>query len=414
MGNISSVKSIGKVQTYDLEVNHPDHQFYLSNGMLTSNSHSVLYSMVSYKTAYLKAHFPVQFLLANLMFEVKSNSPDSSKKIAKIKQELRNAKVKILPPDINNSTLTYSLADSQTLITGLDSLKFVSDEAINDILSKRPFNNFFDFMSKVDSSKVRSNTIQALIASGCLDSFKLSRKSMFLYCSDYRKKLTTWLKRHDPAKEAFVYPWEDSSEWLKPELFALETKYVGESFACSTLEAYGKFFLEEAVPFSKIKKMQNKTKIQHIKAKVISFFEFKIKKEGKNYGKSMIKAEIEDVHGERCSLTIFPDGCENVAQRFKDLYKNKFHFEEGVALYFSGSVNVYEDDVGIVLDNLYTCAPPPQEPVDLKAKKVSLKNKAKEEIAADPSYMTADNMLEQDEDALFDAGLIDLEENNDD
>lgn len=416
MGNIAKVKCIGDHQTYDLEVDHPDHQFYLSNGMLTSNSHSILYSMTSYKTAYLKAHFPVEFLLANLMMEVGSNSPDSPKKIARIKQELRDVKVKILPPDINKSTLTYSLVDSSTLITGLDALKYVSDEAIEDIIAKRPFSSFFDFMARVDSGKVRSNTIQALIASGCLDSFNITRKSMFLYVSDYRKKLTTWLKKHDPNTQQFMYPWNNDKEWNNPELFALEKFYLGESFTCNTMEAYGKFFKDgDFEPISKIKKMDDRNRIRSVKGIVKSFFEFKIKKqESKYYGKSMIKAEIEDAFGDRISLTIFPDRWSDVVDRFKQIYKNKFHFDDGVGLHFSGNTNVYEDEVGVVLDSLFDCVAAPQLPEDLKAKKVSLKKTKKDDVIQNIGSMTVDNMIEDDEDALFDAGLIDLEEIEDD
>ena len=70
MTNIKTVKFIEPDITYDLEVDHRDHQFYLSNGMLSSNSHATFYSMLGYQTAYLKAHFPLEFLVANLMAEV--------------------------------------------------------------------------------------------------------------------------------------------------------------------------------------------------------------------------------------------------------------------------------------------------------------------------------------------------------
>src|ERR1035437_10765044 len=151
MSNIKCVKEIGEFQTYDLEVNHPDHQFYLSNGILTSNSHSTLYSMTSYKTAYLKAHFPIEFLMANLMAEIKSNSPDAKGNIEKIKKELRSHRIKITPPDINKSQLAYSISDGNKLLTGLDALKFVGEDAINEIIEKRPFNSFFDFMARLNS-----------------------------------------------------------------------------------------------------------------------------------------------------------------------------------------------------------------------------------------------------------------------
>lgn len=105
-------------------------------------SHAVLYSMIGYHTAYLKSHYPIEFLIANLMAEISSNSPDAKGKIEKIKKELRSHKVKILPPNINSSKLAYSISSDNVLLTGLDALKFVSDDAINDIIEKRPFKNF--------------------------------------------------------------------------------------------------------------------------------------------------------------------------------------------------------------------------------------------------------------------------------
>ena len=144
----------------------------LFNGYGFNASHSVLYSMTSYHTAYLKAHYPIEFLMANLMAEVKSNSPDAKGNIEKIKKELRKHRVKIVPPDLNKSQLAYTIEDGNKLITGLDAIKFVGDEAIKDIIEKRPFKDFFDFMVRVSSKSVRSNNIQALAACGALDSFQ--------------------------------------------------------------------------------------------------------------------------------------------------------------------------------------------------------------------------------------------------
>ena len=100
------------------------------------------------------------------------------------------------------------------------------------LLHKRPFKDFFDFMVRVSSKAVRANSIQALAACGALDSFKIPRKLMFLYCSDYRKKLQVWLKKHDPNVDQFVYPCPYEPDWSDPELYALEQYYLGESFIC--------------------------------------------------------------------------------------------------------------------------------------------------------------------------------------
>lgn len=404
INNIKSIKFLDDGQTYDIGVDHPDHQFYMANGMLTSNSHAVVYSMISYKTAYLKAHYPIEFLLANLMMQVNSNAPDAKDNIQKIKKEMRDNKIKILPPDINKSEMVYTLIDDKTLLTGLDALKSVGDDGINDILLKRPFNSFFDFMSKVDSKKVRANTIQALAGSGAIDSFGLSRRAMYQYCQDYRKKLQIWLKTHDPKTETFNYPWAKENEWKISELYALELEYLNEAFICKPHLAYNEFFKENHGSISDIKKKTEKTIIPSIKVIVTDFREFKVKKEAsKFYGMSMIKATVEDKFGESCSLTIFPDKWTKVEQRLKQI-SSKFKFDVGMALHISASTNAYEDEVGLILESLFNAAMIPAKPDDIKEKKkVSLKDAKKTQNA------TLD-LFSKIEDSLYDQGLIDFED----
>lgn len=424
MGNIKNVKSIGEFQTYDLEVDHSDHQFYLSNGILTSNSHSILYSMTSYKTAYLKAHYPVEFLMANLMAEVKSNNPDAKSNIEKIKKELRAHKVKILPPDVNKSQLVYTIEEGSKLVTGLDAIKFVGDDAIKNIIEQRPFKDFFDFMVRVSSKAVRANNIQALAACGALDSFKIPRKLMFLYCSDYRKKLQVWLKKHDPSKDQFVYPWPAEKDWTLPETYALEQYYIGEAFHAKPIDAYGPFFKDDHVTVAQVKKAKDKTPVSSFKGLVRDFFEFRVKKEGKYYGQPMVKAVLEDKNGDQVSCTIFPDRWKTVQERINDISK-KAQFGVGLGLHFAGNTNNYEDDMGIILDSLYNIALPPAVPADLKAKKINLKEakaKAKEdgnpfdipEETKDYVNNKGQTLFERIEDILYDEGLIDLDEDPDD
>lgn len=375
-------------------------------------SHAVLYSMTGYKTAYLKAHFPIEFLLANLMAEVKSNAPDSASNIQKIKKELKGHKVKILPPDINSSQLTYTITDGNKLLTGLDALKFVGDDAIKDIIEKRPFRSFNDFMARVDSKKVRANSIQALAAAGAMDSFRIPRKLIYLYCSDYRKKLQVWMKKHDPSKEDFFYPWPKDTDWHLSELYALEQFYLGESFACKPPDAYGKFFKGEQVTIAAAKKEADKTKIRPVKGIIRDHFEFKVKKEtSKYFGQPMVKALIEDKNGDQCSCTIFPDRWKMVTDRLKGLGVKEL--TSGIAFSFSGSTNNYEDDIGIILDDLYDVAPIPALPADLKAKKINLKEaKSKAPPKVDENPNDISNLKGDIEDELYDEGLIDFDDEN--
>jgi DNA polymerase-3 subunit alpha len=368
--------------------------------------------MTSYKTAYLKAHFPIEFLMANLMAEVKSNAPDSRGNIEKIKKELRKHRVKIVPPDVNKSQLVYTIDDGNKLLTGLDAIKFVGEDAIKDIIEKRPFKDFSDFMTRVSSKAVRANSIQALAACGALDSFRLPRKLLFLYCSDYRKKLQVWLKKHDPNVEEFTYPWPVEPDWSVQELYALEQYYLGESFICKPAVAYGTFFKDEHFTVSDIKKFKDKSNVGSVKGIVRDFFEFPVKKEtSKYYGMRMVKAVMEDKNGDQCTLTIFPDRWKNMQDRIQELNK-KAEFGSGIALHFSGNTNVYEDDMGIILDQLFNIAVPPLLPVDLKAKKINLKEAKAKLLGTEDTKKPKDpqEILDNIEDTLYDEGLIDLDQ----
>ena len=374
-------------------------------------SHSVLYSMTSYYTAYLKTHYPIEFLMANLKERIASNQKSAKGDVEKIKTEIRKLNVKITPPDINKSQYSYSLSDAQTLVTGFEALKFVNEEAIKEITAKRPFRNFFDFVTRCDSKLVKSNTIQALAATGCLDSLGLTRKQIFLYCQDYRKKLQAWLKKHDPSKEEMNYPWPEEKDWTLPEKYALEKFYLGEAFVCSKKTAYAPFFDSKDVPISYIRNSTEKKVIPSMKVEIKDIFEFKVKKEGsKSFGKEMAKITVEDQFGERTSVTVFPDKWQLVKDRFRLLSKGKHKLEEGLCIHFSGTTNLYEDEVGMLLDNFYNYMPHPSVPMDLKGKKVSLRA-AKEAPKQDAPK---DEILSDLEDELFDEGLIEFDPEEDD
>lgn len=408
-------------------------------------SHSILYSMISYHTAYLKAHHPVEFLTANLISEVKSNAKKSSDNIIKIKDEIRKLNVKILPPDINKSDMTYKIIDDKTLLTGLDSLKFIGKNAIPEILEKRPFTNFEEFLSKVDGRKVTSKSVQALAASGCLDSFGMNRQTMFLYASDYKKKLQVWLKRQkdkpivkskklpkqlelplspppppEPEQKTFNYPWPaDVKEWTTPEKYAMEIFYLGEGLSGNLKEIYPGFFDNKAANFAKLAVTHpnigstDQVEIDMIKDGTVegvvkSYFEFKVKKEGsKIFGETMARIVIQDPFGNAVGMTIFPKKLKEF-KRDAAVHKVK-QIEPGVVFHCSGYINWYEGDMSILFDELFKCEPPPAQPTDLKARKVSMRisGGSRKKTKEVPDL---EEFIEEHEDELTEKGLAELEE----
>lgn len=349
-------------------------------------SHAVLYSLTSYETAYLKAHYPLEFLVANLMFEVYKSSPMSKDKIAKMKKEIKGLNVNIKPPDINLSEMSYKIINENTLMTGLDALKFIGTDAIPEILAKRPFSSFEDFLSRCDSKKVRAPAVQALAASGCLDSISdgLTRKQMFLYASDYKKKLQVHLKKK--KAESFHYPWPQDGEWTIPEINALEQKYIGEGLTGSKMNVYEGFFSSIALNFSEFKKKypeatkeeikrnKSKYKVFPVEGIIRGIFEFTVKKEDSSLcGQTMARITLEDPYDNQIEMVCFPDGLEHFKKRLKDLSKpNKpVILEVGAGLKISGSISWYEGDISLIFEELIQCCPPPPLPADLKAKKIT-------------------------------------------
>lgn len=420
MTNIKSIRFIGNEQTYDLEVDHQDHQYYLSNGVLTSNSHAITYSFISYQTAYLKAHYPLEFLTANLTFESNATSLDAEDNVLKAKNEIRRLKINIIPPDINTSDYTYKIVDDKKIMTGLDSLKYLGKDAVPEILAKRPFTSFEDFLSKVDGRKVRAPAVQALAASGCLDSFGMSRKQMFLYAADYKKKLQVWLKKKNKGV-AFNYPWpEDKDDWSIAQKYALERYYIGEGLSGNRFQAYSGFFNSAAPRFSQFPEVfpdpgsfDEHHQIPPFQAEVMGFFEFKVKKEdSKSFGKPMAKVMLEDPYGTPMMMTVFPKQWADLKDRIKILTGGAApEFAPGIAIFARGSLNWYDGDISIIFEELLKCAPPPPLPSDLKARKVSMKiTRSKQKT----EELDREELLEQIEDELVEEGMADLDDSEDD
>jgi DNA polymerase-3 subunit alpha len=278
-----------------------DETIELFNGYGFNHSHAILYSMLSYQTAFLKQHHFLEFSIANLMSEVSSNAKDAKDNICKIKSEIRSKGIKILQPDINTSETSWKIINDKTLRTGFDALKFMGKDAIPELLEKRPFTSFQDLIYRTTSTKVRSTSIQSLAAAGCLDSFGLNRKSMFYYASDYRAKLRSHMNKLYKAFEkqyikdnklvkksisefeeyyidmqgnkittlpqpseqiiqthlqTFNYPFPDEPEWTIQEKFALEEFYIGEGISGDIFDRYPNFFdKNQTLPFDALKQM---------------------------------------------------------------------------------------------------------------------------------------------------------------
>lgn len=141
-----------------------------------NKSHSTAYAMISYRTAYLKANFPVEFMTALLTSE-----KDDLDKIAQYISESQKMGIKILPPDINESFANFTVVGG-SIRFGLAAIKNVGVGAIESIISTRQkfgkFRSIYDFTEKVDSRLVNRKVIESLIKCGAMDSLGLFRSQL--------------------------------------------------------------------------------------------------------------------------------------------------------------------------------------------------------------------------------------------
>jgi len=132
-----------------------------------NKSHSAAYALVSYQTAWLKAHYPSQFMAATM-----SSDMDKTEKVVTFIEECRQMKLTLLPPDVNMGEFQFSVNEDDAVIYGLGAIKGLGEGPVGAILEARkngPFTDLFDFCSRVDARKVNKRALDALVRSGAVD-----------------------------------------------------------------------------------------------------------------------------------------------------------------------------------------------------------------------------------------------------
>ena len=173
MATVISYELIGEEDTYDLEVDHDDHQYYLTNGALCSNSHAVSYSIISYQCAWLLTYYPPEWM-AGFLDKTKEIKKEKAINIAK------SFGFEIKGVDVNNSGDVWEISpDGKTLIQPLTSIKGFGEAAFNEITKFRPFGSIeqFLFHEFMTYSKVNKKTLDVLCRAGALDSLMDERFS---------------------------------------------------------------------------------------------------------------------------------------------------------------------------------------------------------------------------------------------
>ncbi len=141
-----------------------------------NKSHSAAYAYLAYITAYLKAHFPVEFMSALLTSETGNTA-----KVVKYINECRDMNIKVLPPDVNHSYLTFT-PDQECIRFGLGAIKNVGAASVEAIVKTReeqgPFSSLTQFCERVDCSAINKRMIESLIKAGAMDGLNGTRSQL--------------------------------------------------------------------------------------------------------------------------------------------------------------------------------------------------------------------------------------------
>ena len=217
-----------------------------------NKSHSAAYALISYQTAYLKAHFPVAFMAALMTSDMENQD-----KLLQYLATCRDNGIEVLPPDVNAGHPHFSVKDNKILY-GLAAVKNIGRDAVLEIVAERerggPFTSLFDFTSRVNMRKVTKRVIEFLIKSGACDSFGCSRAGLMAGLdqaaslgqrraaerNDGRLSLMALVpdKPKPTTGLGLSCPEAKMPEWLHEEMMAHEKEAIGFYLTSHPLLAY--------------------------------------------------------------------------------------------------------------------------------------------------------------------------------
>lgn len=310
-----------------------------------NKSHSACYSMIAYQTAYLKTHYPIEFM-AGLM-ETDINSID------KLERDLKEAKrmgIKLLPPDINKSKIDFAIEDGKSIRFGLAGIKGVSTKSLEHIIQARTkkgkFENLDDLMAKVGCENITRKDIENLIKVGALDKFGTRIQLLEILPIVFVKAQRTeealkggqgMLFADDNSNRLHSTPLPSMQPETDADRLNWERELLGIYLSNHPLDKFSEvILLNNFANLKAAEKLKAGTKIQSIV--LIS----KIKKiYTKNGSKPMAFLEIEDTEG-KTSGVVFPDSFQQING---NLLENK-------AVFIKATTNFRNDEFSLIVEDV--------------------------------------------------------------
>lgn len=243
-----------------------------------NKSHSTCYALVAYQTAYLKAHYPAEYMAAVL------NNQGSIEKIKFYMEECQRMGLQVLGPDVNESLKGFAVAKEQLNVIrfGLNAIKGVGEAAVEDIITEReakgPFLSVFDFIKRVNQRTVNKKSMESLALAGALDCFPQMHRAQYFYAPPVdpitglerlirfgnQVQATTSMAVNSlfgestmPEIKPPVIP--ECDKWSLPELLDREKDVVGIYLSAHPLDGF-KFEMENygMTPISELERLRGR------------------------------------------------------------------------------------------------------------------------------------------------------------
>jgi DNA-directed DNA polymerase III (polc) len=225
-----------------------------------NKSHATCYSLVSYQTAYLKAHYPAEYMAAVL-----NNSIGDIKVVTSMIEECRRMKLEVLGPDINESQYKFGVNDKGKIRFGLGGIKNVGEAAVENIIEERDSNGYFkdlaDFLTRINLRSVNRRAIETMCTAGCFDSFPGFHRAMFSYIAPgetttFSEKAIRMANVQNERKKssqidmfgfgsekedsgAMTIPLPECEHWSKMKELKMELESIGLCLSSHPMDMYG-------------------------------------------------------------------------------------------------------------------------------------------------------------------------------
>jgi len=279
-----------------------------------NKSHSAAYAMISYRTAFLKANYPVEFMTALLTSE-----KDNTDKIVEYINEAGLMKIRVLPPDVNESLANFTMVRKDSIRFGLGAVKNVGQGAIESIIEARkqhgPFKSLCEFCERTNLRLVNKKVIESLIKCGAFDNLGLRRSQMMAMLSKamdmanaiQKEKSIGQMLLFDNRNAGDEAP--DIKEWPEGQLLHFEKEILGFYITGHPLAKYEKQLARYSTANSaRLKDLKDGTRIWF--GGIISKVKSTITK---RTGEKMAIMILEDLEG-KVEALVFPASYKKVSK----------------------------------------------------------------------------------------------------